>query len=336
MKAKFRFAWVFVLVIFCFSNYPASAELTRLTAGYGAISADQLVLWVAKDAGIFAKNNLDVQLVFFTGGAMSVTAMVSGDTPIIQASGPAVVSAALAGAGAVVVAGGIVTLDYQLMTQPNIKNAEQLKGGSVAIARFGGAADFVARFALAKLGLNPLKDVTIVQVGTTPDRLTALEAKRVQATVLVPPTTFLAQKRGFHLLADIGELGLAYQHQGAVTTKKFMRERPDVVRNFVKSYIEAVHRMKTDRAGGLKILANYLRVSDREILERTYDNSITDNKLPRKQYPTVDGIKTILDQLGQKDPKARAAKPQDFVDARFVEEFDKSGYVDSLYAQGKR
>jgi len=309
---------------------------TKLTVGYGAVSADQLVLWVAKDMGIFAKNQIDAQLVFFTGGALAVTAMVSGDTPIIQASGPGVVSASLAGAEAVYVAGGIVSLDYQLMTQPEIKTPAQLKGGQIAIARFGGAADFVARFMLSKLGLNPLKDVTIVQVGTTPDRLTALETKRVQATVLVPPVTYMAQKKGFYLMADVATQGLAYQHQGAVTTRKYLREHPDVVRNFVKSYIESVHRMKTDREGGIKILAKYLRTDDREILEKTLDNSITENKLPQKQYPTLEGIKTILDQLALKDPKARAAKPQDFVDARFVEEFDKSGFIDGLYRRAKR
>jgi NitT/TauT family transport system substrate-binding protein len=309
---------------------------TKLTVGYGAVSADQLVLWVAKDMGIFAKNQIDPQLVFFIGGALSVTAMVSGDTPMIQASGPGVVSASLAGADAVYVAGGIVSLDYQLMTQPQIKTPAQLKGGQIAIARFGGAADFVARFMLAKLGLDPLKDVTIVQVGTTPDRLTALEAKRVQATVLVPPVTYMAQKKGFYLMADAATHGLAYQHQGAVTTRKFMREHPDLVRNFVKSYIESVHRMKTDREGGIKILAKHLRTDDREILEKTLDNSITENKLPQKQYPTLEGIKTILDQLALKDPKARAAKPQDFVDARFVEEFDKSGFTDGLYRRAKR
>ncbi len=336
MKVKSKVLSVIAFCALLSLHSSASAQVTKMAAAYGAISADQLVLWVAKDAGIFARNKLDVQLIFFTGGALAVMAMVSGDTPIIQASGPAVVSAALAGSEAVIVAGGIVTLDYQLMTQPNIKTAEQLKGGSVAIARLGGAADFVARFALAKLGLNPVKDVTIVQVGTTPDRLTALEAKRVQATVLVPPTTFEAQKKGYYLMADIGTLGYAYQHQGAVTTKKFIRERPEVVRNFVKSYIESVHFMKTDRQAGLKILAKYLHMNDREILEKTYDNSITENKLPRKQYPTLQGIRTILDQLGEKDPKARTAKPQDFVDTRFVEEFDKSGYIDSLYARGKR
>ena len=107
-----------------------------------------------------------------------------------------------------------------------------------------------------------------------------------------------------------------------------------MVRNFVKSYIEAVHRLKTDRTG-MKIATKYLRLDDKELLQKTYESSIDENKLPAKQYPTLEGLKTILDQLALKDPKAKAAKPQDFVDARFVEEFDKSGYIDSLYGRKK-
>jgi len=336
MKAKIGISLVAALFALVFFNSFCSAQPFKVAVGYSGISADQLVMWVAKDTGIFGKNNLDVQLVYFTGGTTSVMAMVSGDAPLVQASGPGIISAALAGSEAVYIVGGIVTLDYWLMTLPEIKTPEQLKGGSVAIARFGGAADFVARFALARLGLNPLKDVTIVQTGSTPERLAAMESRRVQATVLVSPTTFIAQKKGYYLMGDVAALGLAYQHQGGATTRRFIREHPDVVRNFVKSYIETVHRMKTDRPGGMKILAKYLHLDDKEVLEKTYDSSIADNKLPPKQYPTLEGIKTILDQLGQKDPKARAAKPQDFVDARFVEEFDKSGFIDNLYGQKKR
>ncbi len=336
MKAKMGMSFAAALFTLVFLNSFSSAQPFKVAVGYSGISADQLVIWVAKDAGIFAKNNLDVQPVYFTGGTTSVMAMVSGDAPMVQASGPGIVSAGLAGSEPVYVAGGIVTLDYWLMTLPEIKTPEQLRGGSVAIARFGGAADFVARFALARLGLNPLKDVTIVQTGSTPERLAALESRRVQATVLVPPTTFIAQKRGFYLMGDVAALGLAYQHQGGATTRRFIREHPEAVRNFVKSYIEAVHRTKTDRQGAIKTLAKYLHLEDKELLEKTYDRSIADDKLPPKQYPTLEGLKTILDQLGQKDPKARAAKPQDFVDARFIEEFDKSGFIDNLYGQKKR
>src|SRR4026209_682804 len=178
-----------------------AAQTAKIAVGYSGISAGQLVIWVARDAGIFVKNNLDVQAVYFSGGPISVTAMIAGDTPIIQASGPGIVSGGLAGADPVYVVGGITTLDYWLMTQPEIKTPEQLRGGTVAVARFGGAADFVARYALARLGLTPGKDVTIVQTGSTPERLAAMESRRVSGSTLVAPAMFTAQKKGFHLLA---------------------------------------------------------------------------------------------------------------------------------------
>ena len=134
-----------------------------------------------------------------------------------------------------------------------------------------------------------------------------MEARRVSGSTLVPPATFIAQKKGFHLLADVAALGLAYQHQGGVTTRKYLREHPDVVRNFVKSYMEAVHRLKTDRATGLKIAAKYLRLEDPELLRKTYESSVEENKLPMKQYPTVEGLKTIIDQLALTNPKAKTA-----------------------------
>lgn len=330
-----RTTWALLALLFFGHSVPAGAQMTKVAIGYSGISADQLVIWVAKDTGIFAKNSLDAQPIYFTGGTTSVTAMVSGDTPLIQASGPGIVSAGLAGSDPVYVVGGIVSLDYWLMTQPEIKTPEQLKGGTVAVARFGGAADFVARYALARLGLSPGKDVTIIQTGSTPERLAAMEARRVSGSTLVPPATFIAQRKGFHLLADVAALGLAYQHQGGVTTRKFLRENPALVRNFVKSYIEAVHRLKTDRTAGMKIAAKYLRLEDSELLTKTYESSIDENKLPMKQYPTVAGLKTIIDQLALTNPKAKTAKPQDFIDARFVEEFDKSGYIDSLYGRRK-
>jgi NitT/TauT family transport system substrate-binding protein len=335
MRGKFAAAVVTLLAALCFHD-PASAQLAKVAIGYSGMSADQLVIWVGKETGIFAKNNIDAQLIYFTGGTTSMMAMISGETPLIQASGPGVVSAGLSGADPVYVVGGITTLDYWLMTQPEIKTPEQLKGGSIAVARFGGAADFVARFALAKLGLVPVKDVAILQVGSTPERFAALETKRVQGSVFPPAANFIAQKRGFHLLADVTALGLAYQHQGGVTTRRFIREKPEIVRNFVKSYIEATHRTKTDRQTAMKILAKYLRLTDKDLLEKTYDSSVLDSKLPPKQYPSLDGIKTILDQAALKDPKAKVAKPADFVDSRFIEEFDKSGFIDNLYGTKKR
>lgn len=324
---------ILFLVVSIYST--ASAQLTKLNIGYVGINSDNVIAWVGKETGIFAKNGLDVQLIYFAGGTVAVMAMASGETPISQTAGPGVVNAVLNGFDAVMIAGGVVTLDYWLLSRPEIKTPEQLKGGAVAISRFGSASDFIVRYALQRIGLTPIKDVAILQIGALPDRLAAMESKRVQATVLAPPAMYVAQKRGFNIMADVAALGLAYQATGVATTRKFIREHPDVVRKYVKSQVEAVHRFKTDRETGIRILAKYLGIKEKDILDRTYEGASAENKLPAKQYPTVEGIKTILEPLTKQDPKAKAAKAEDFVDMRFIKELDESGYIDSLY-KGKK
>jgi len=314
-----------LLVVSFYST--AFAQLAKLNVGYVGINSDNVIAWVAKESGIFAKNGLDAQLIYFSGGTTSVMALVSGESPIIQTGAPAIVNAVLGGSDPVMIAGGVVTLDYWLLSRPEIKTPEQLKGGAVAISRFGSSSDFIVRYALQRIGLTPVKDVAILQIGALPERLAAMETKRVQATVLAPPAMYIAQKRGFNILADVAALGLAYQATGVATTRKFIREHPDIVRKYIKAHVEAVHRFKTDRDTGLKILSKYLGLKDKEILARTYEGAIAENKLPAKQYPTLAGIQTILDA----DPKAKSARPEEFADMRFIKELDESGYIDSLY-----
>lgn len=307
-------------------------KLTKLTVGYSAISINQLPGWVAKETGIFARNGLDVQLVYFSGGTPALMALVSGDTAVSQNSGPEVVNAHIAGSDVVFIAGGTVTLDWWLLSRSEIKTAAQLKGGTLAISRFGSASDFVARFGLQRIELVPEKDVAIVQIGTTTDRLAAIGAGRVQATVLPPPTMFIALKNGLNVLADVSALGLAFQHTAPVTTRRFIRENPEVVRRYLKSHVEAVQRIKTDRETGITVMTKYLgQAKDRDSTEKSYDRYISEDQLPVKQYPTLEGIKTVLNTLAEKDPKARAVKPEDLVDTRFIKELDQSGFIDSLY-----
>jgi len=214
------------------------------------------------------------------------------------------------------------------MAQPQIKTPEQLKGGSVAISRFGSASDFIARFALSKIGLTPGKDVTLVQIGSTGARMDATLTGRVQATVINPPASFIGQKRGMTVLADLPKLGLIYQHTSAATTRKYVRENPDIVRRYVKSQVEAVHRIYTDKEISIKTLAKYFgRGVEPDILEKTWANLLNDAVLPRKQYPSLEGIKTIL----ATEAKGKPGKPEDFVDMSFIRELDQSGFIDGLY-----
>ena len=316
------------LVIFLSTD--ASAQLTKLNVGYVGINSDNVIAWIAKEANIFAKNGLDVQLIYFSGGTLATMALIARETPIAQTAGPGIVNAVLHGADTAIIAGGVTTLDYWLLSRPEVQTSAQLKGGAVAISRFGSASDFIVRYALQRIGLTPVKDVAILQVGALPERLAAMETNRVQATVLAPPAMYVAQKRGFNILADVAALGLAYQATGVATTRRFIREHPDIVTKYVKSQVEAVHRFKTDREIGIRVLAKYLGLKEKDILERTYEGAIAENKLPAKQYPTLEGIKTILEPL-KNNPKAKSAKPEDFVDMQFIKELDESGYIDKLY-----
>jgi ABC-type nitrate/sulfonate/bicarbonate transport system substrate-binding protein len=311
---------------------PASAQLTRVTVGYSAISGDQLPAWVAKETGIFEKNGLDVQLIFFTGGSTAILALVSNDVPITQVSGPGLVTSALAGSEAVFIAGGMISLNYVLMGKPGVKTAEELKGGTVAISRFGSATDTIARFALKKIGLTPGKDVTIVQVGSGPDRLAAALTGRVTASVINPPSSFQAEKKGLTVIADVAKMGLSFQHTAPATTRKYIREHQDIVRRYVKAHVEAVHKMWTDRETTIKVLGKYMGGGvEREILEKSRDNVMTEALFPKKQFPTIEGLKFVLEDVGERDPRAKTAKPEQFVDLTFIKELDQSGFIDGLY-----
>ena len=321
-----------VLTFSWLSAFPteAGAQLTKVTTSYVSDSAGVLPLWLAKEAGIFARNGLDVQAVR-AHAAVGVMALMSGELQFVLASGPVVVDSALRGSNAVYVAGGMSTLDFVLVTRPEIKTAEQLKGGTVGLSAFRGANPTATRFALQKLGLGP-KDVSLIVVGGTSERIASLRLGKIQGTLFSPPQNITAQREGFNALADVAELGLPFVHIGVATTRTFIRDNPEIVRRYVKSHIEAVAAMKTDREMAIKTLAKYLgQIKDRDVLIKSYEAAAPDNRISRKQYPYLAGLQMALDLLAEENPKAKSAKPEDFVDSRFIKELDDSGYIDNLY-----
>jgi ABC-type nitrate/sulfonate/bicarbonate transport system substrate-binding protein len=318
--------------IFVFASVLFAQVLFTMNFGSLGMDTPELPAWLAKETGIYERNGLDLRLVYLIGGPTAVATLISGDTPITHVGGVAVVRSNLRGSDVVLIAAGTVKPDFWLMSRRDIKSPAQLKGGTIGIGRFGGINDFILDFLLPKLGLTPGKDVTIVQAGGVPDRLSGLETGRLQATLLSPPVSFVAQKKGFNLLADVVAMGMSFQHTSVASTRKFIREHPDIVRKYVRSQVESVHRLKTDRETGIRVLSKYMRgLQDRDILERAYDRAVADEMLPPKQYPTLDGIKTILAGLAKEESKAKTAKPEEFAEMRFINELDQSGFIDSLY-----
>ena len=323
---------MFAVFFTCFGSAvflsESRAQPVKLNVSYTGVGPVNLPVVLAKEAGIFARNGLDVTVIR-AQAAVSTMALISGEVGLIQAAAPSVLQSNLGGSGAVYVAGGYTGLDYWLVGHPSIKSAEQLKGAIIGAAGLSGGSYTATQLAVRKLGLNPAKDVSIVAVGGTPERLAALRTGRVQATSLNPPTIFAAEKEGFRILADVS--ALPFQNVAPVTTRRFIKEHPDIVRRYVKSQVEAVHMMKRDRKTGMKVFMQLMGgFKDTAVLEKSYDVSITDDKLPRNQYPSLEGIKAVLESLGD---RAKEARPTDFVELRFIKELEESGFIQALYKQ---
>ena len=308
----------------------ADAQLRKLNIAYTATSPYQAVLIIAKEAGIFKKHGLDPTLILTPGGSLGFQAMMGGDVAMVMADGSAAVSSNLAGADVVIIASFLNTFPYSLISIPEIKKVDQLVGGKVAISRFGSATDVSVRMSLARVGLNPDKDVTILQIGTQTTRFAALQSKQVQATIITPPFTLTARKQGYNTLIDMAQLNIPFELTAFLTRKSFIKAQRETVAETVTALAEAVHFYKREKEPSIKILSRYLQVTDREALEETY-REIAIKTLPEKPYATMPGIQVIIDELAQRNPKAKTARPEDFVDMSFVKKLDDEGFFERLY-----
>ena len=309
---------------------PATAQLRKINIAYTATSPYQAALIIAKESGIFKNHGLDPQLILTPGGSLGFQAMMGGDVAMVMADGSAAVTSNLAGADVVIIASFLNTFPYSLISIPEVKKVDQLIGGKVAISRFGSATDVSVRMSLAKVGLNPDKDVTILQIGTQTTRFAALQSKQVQATIITPPFTLTARKQGYNTLIDMGQLNIPFELTALLTRRSYIKAQRETVTDVVTALSEAVHYYKREKEPVLKILSRYLQTNDREALEETY-REIALKTMPEKPYPTLPGIQTIIDELAPKNPKAKASRPEDFVDMSFVKKLDDDGFFSRLY-----
>jgi NitT/TauT family transport system substrate-binding protein len=308
----------------------ADRPLQKINVAYSSISGNVSPLWITQDKGFFRKYGLDVQAILIESGTTTAQALVAGDINFASVAGPAAIQSNLRGADVVMIAGVINTLIFQLYTERGVTRPDQFKGKAVGVTRFGSATDFAMRYALDKYGIDAAKDVSVLQLGNQPAQLAALEAGKVQGVMLSAPTSLRAKKMGFPMLADLQMLGLEYQHTSIATSRALIKSKPDLVRDFMRAYIEGIHYAKTHRKESMEVLAKYLRTDDKDLLDDTYE-SILLTLVPEKPYPTLKGVQIILRELGTKDPAARSARPEQFVDTSIIKELETSGFIDRLY-----
>jgi len=302
----------------------------RLRVAYSSISAAYTGIWVARDASFFAKEGLEDQIIFIPSATQLAQVLVAGDVDIASLGGGPVMAASLSGADLKVIGNNVNKLIFSIHTKPDVKTLEELRGKRIAVSRFGSSADVAARAALRKHNMDPAKDVTLMQLGTMSNMFGALKSGAVEASVVSPPTQFLSEKMGFKEIVSITEMDLAYPNPSMAVSGELIRKKPDLIDRFMRAYVRAMQRARADRDGTIKTLAKYTTVSDSVILNRTYDFYM--NKvLERAPYINMQGMQNALDDVARTVPAAKTAKPEQFVDLRFLDRIEKSGLLKELY-----
>lgn len=310
------------------SLYAQEKKLEKFRTGGGAASASQMSLWLAKEGNYYEKYGLNVEVISIPGSSLALQAMLSGELPIIQAGGTGPIQANLSGADTVIIATIAKKFTWWIFSLPGINRMEDLRGKVFGTTRFGTQSDLASRIALRRYGIDPERDITMVQTGGPAETVAAMLTGKIHAAAISPPATLQAKKAKLKELLDLSKLDIDYHVNGLVTTRSFIKSHEEVVRRFLSAYIEGAVRGQKDKAFAMKTMGKYFRTDDREMLEETYELVIRSFNIP--PYPA--GIASLLQQLENQFPKAKGARPDDFADSRLVTELDRSGFIKSLVA----
>jgi len=329
MVRRIVLLFIFGASTFSIPAFGQEKPVQKFRTGGGSASAAQMSVWFAKEGNYYEKNGLSVEVISIPGSSLAIQAMLSGELPIIQAGGAGPIQAALSGTDTVIVATIAKKFNWWIFSQPGINRIEDLRGKIFGTTRFGTQSDLASRIALRRAGIDPERDITMVQTGGPAETISAMVAGKVHAAAVTPPATLQARKAKLKDLVDLSKLDVEYHVNGVVTTRKFLKSNEDTVRRFLRAYIEGAVRGMNDKAFAMKSMGKYFRTNDHEVLEETYEMVIK-NGFNVPPYPA--GIQSLLLELEKTVPKAKTAKPEEFADSRLVRELDQSGFIKSLLA----
>lgn len=319
-----------IISLLALANTVDVSAQERLRLVYSSADGTNFVWYAALDGGFYKKHGLDVDLIFVPSSTTAVSSMIAGDIQIGNNSGGTVASAVVGGANLVLAGCYINTLPYELVVHESIKSAEELRGKSIGISRVGSASDSAARVLVKGLGLEPIKDVPILQVGGTAERAAAFRGGRIVGFPSPPGVIHLAQGMPHRILISTADFQKRYEFPFicASTTKGFLATRRDTVRRVTMALIEATHFLKTRKEESKKLIGKYSRQTNPKYLEDSY---IAMAKLhDRVPLVTRAGAEEQMKESLSRKPGMNL-KLEDWVDDSLVRELDKSGFIDKIY-----
>jgi NitT/TauT family transport system substrate-binding protein len=304
--------------------------LRKIRVAITSISGSMVPPWAANEAGIFKRYGLQVEVIATPSGIQGTNALIANELSFLQIAGGTTTGAAVGGADLKIVATMTATLVLNLAVRPEIEKPEQLRGQSIGISRFGTSLHTGARLAAKHFGLEPGRDVKIVEIGAGDWIVGAMQGNRVQAGVFGYPATSRAVKAGNRIMLHLPSLNIPYASTGVSTRGDIIRDDPDLVRRYLSAQIEAIALLKKDRPFALKVLSKYLRTNDMDLLNESYDVQIA-KYMQKVPLTTADAVRSVLDELTDRNPKAKDLDPTKFFDDRFVRQLQAGDFIESLY-----
>jgi NitT/TauT family transport system substrate-binding protein len=296
---------------------PAAFPFEKLRLAYSGSGSGEEIHLIAQQAGLFRKHGLEVEIIRIAGGSTIVQAIVAGELHLGRGSAVEVVNAQLAGFPLKILSALINKFVYSFVTPPDIAKPEDLKGKAVAISQFGDGSDFITRMALKSWGLDPMKDVAILQVGNSTERLAAVASRKVHGAILSLALAPRAKKLGLKVLADLSQIDAEYPQGVLYAPQSLIQKRPEALASFLKAYVEAIQYFKTNRQAAFDQIAKSSGIADRQDIAEYYE-TLTKNFLQDNPVPTLAGMRTVLDQLAARNPRVRELKPENIIDTRFL------------------
>jgi NitT/TauT family transport system substrate-binding protein len=326
-------AFLFLTCLCAGFDRDAAAAADKLNFIYTARVMSQSYPFVAQEAGLFKKYDLDVPMVFVTPGAPAVAAILSGDSEVAQISAASIARPFVQGnKDPVFIAGVKSMLTHSVIAKPDIKRPEQLKGKRIGVSRIGSNPHYFAVQAFRHFGIDA-REVSYIQTGGAPETLAALVAQGIDAAVLTVPTDAQALKLGYQYVIYGPDLRIAYLATGYSTRRSIIAKRGPVIGRFVRAMAEAAKIMHTDKEFTFNVLQKYLRVDDRKLLEVSYNVEI--KALEPRLAIKLDGIQSTLDEIAPTEPRAKLIKPQEMIDTRYLDDMEKSGFFEQIWGAKK-
>ncbi len=301
--------------------------LRKFHWGVTSLSASQWIPWIAKEAKLYEKYGMEAELVLLRGSGQSAQAIIGGSILGAPCTLTTVIGANLSGADLVTVAHTVSGVQSKLLVRPEIRKPEDLRGKRIAVSGFGSLGDFLERYIIKKYGMDPVKDVIMLAIGTQPDRLQALFNGAVDAADLSHPADIQAERKGYRILWD-AKREVSYPSMSIVTRRKHTIEDRDSVMRMVKAHVEGIHLLKTNKDFSMKVLSKYLKTNDRELLEGSYE--IYRKDFISVPYPITQGLQPTYEYVAQQRPDVWNHKPEAFMDASFITELEKTGFIRNL------